>query len=148
MPCAFRIRAAHGEPTSFIIGEPKAPTQLTPEDSVFFDQMGQGLLLPMIQPADQRGEKKPRGRDVNPCRSLHHRPRFGPESGRPSRGTLRASAEPEFPRDAGAEPESGFARWFTREASVPVQSRTGHSLGAPEPSARRLLSVISTCSAP
>ena len=64
---------AHGESTPLIIAQPKAPpTQLPPQDSILFDQVGQGLLLPMIQPADQGGEKKPRGHDVNHGGSLHH----------------------------------------------------------------------------
>ena len=78
-PSTSQPLPAHGEPTPFIISEPKAPpTQLTPEDSVFFDQIGQRRLLLMIQPADQAGEKKPRGRDVNHGGSLHHRLRFEP----------------------------------------------------------------------
>jgi len=28
-----------------------------PQDSILFDQTGQGLLLPMIQPADERSEQ-------------------------------------------------------------------------------------------
>ena len=72
-PSTSQPLPAHGEPTPFVIGQPKAPpTQLTPEDSVFFDQIGQRRLLPMIQPADQAGEKNPRGRDVNHGGSLHH----------------------------------------------------------------------------
>jgi len=44
---------AHGEPTPFVIAQPQAPsTQLTSKDSILFDQIGQGLLLPIIQPAD------------------------------------------------------------------------------------------------
>ena len=66
---------AHGEPTPFVIGQPKAlSTQLTPQDSIFFNQIGQGLLLLTIQPADQSDEKKPEGEDVDHGGSLHQRP--------------------------------------------------------------------------
>src|ERR1700674_420743 len=67
---------ADGEPTPLVLAQPKAPaTQLTPQDSVLFDQIGQGLLLLTIQPADQRGKNNPQGGDVDHGRSLHQRPR-------------------------------------------------------------------------
>ena len=66
---------AHGEPTPFVIGQPKAsPTQLTPQDSILFNQTGQGVLLLTIQQANQSGEKKPEGEDVDHGGSLHQRP--------------------------------------------------------------------------
>lgn len=38
---------AHGEPTPFIIAQPKgSPTQPPPQDSVFLDQISEGSLLP------------------------------------------------------------------------------------------------------
>jgi hypothetical protein len=53
------------EPTPFIVGEPKAPpTQLT-RRMRFSSIRWAKALLPMIQPADQEGEKKPREREVN-----------------------------------------------------------------------------------
>jgi hypothetical protein len=49
---------ARGEPTPFVIAQLEAPpTQLTPKNSVFFDQIRQRLLLPMIQPAEERSEQ-------------------------------------------------------------------------------------------
>ena len=69
----------HGEAPPFVIGQSKtSPTQLTPKDSILFDQIGQGLLLLTIEPADQRGESKPKERNVDHAGSLPHRPRFGP----------------------------------------------------------------------
>jgi hypothetical protein len=61
----------HGEPTPFVIAQPKAlPTQLTPQDSILFDQIGQGFLLLPIQPADQPGEKNPKRDNVDHDGSL------------------------------------------------------------------------------
>jgi hypothetical protein len=66
----------HGEPTPSVIGQPNvSPTQLSPQDSIFFNQIGHGLLLLTIQPADQSGEKKPEGENVDHGASLHQRPR-------------------------------------------------------------------------
>jgi hypothetical protein len=45
-------------------------------DPMRFDQAGQALLLLTIQPADQSGEKKPQGGNVNHGGSLHQRPRW------------------------------------------------------------------------
>ncbi|PYR28281.1 MAG: hypothetical protein DMF92_14470 [Acidobacteria bacterium] len=42
----------------------RAITQLTPQDSIFFDQIGQGLLRLPIQLVDQRGKKNPQGGHV------------------------------------------------------------------------------------
>lgn len=81
---------AHGEPTPFVIGQSKAPsTQLAPKDSIFFDQMGQAVLLLTIQPADQSGEKKPQGRDVDHGGSLHQRPMRTRRRSAESRDTTR-----------------------------------------------------------
>ena len=80
---------AHGEPAPFVIAEPQPPpTQLTPKDSILFDQIGQGLPLLTMQPAAQRANKNPQGGNVDHGGSLHHRPRFGPQR-RSTRGTLR-----------------------------------------------------------
>ena len=77
-PATAQPVPAHGQSTPVVIAQPHAPpTELVPEDAILFDQVGQGLLVPMIQPADQGGEKNPRGRHVNHRGSLPHRPRFG-----------------------------------------------------------------------
>ena len=70
---------AHREPTPFVIVEPQAPpSQLTPKDSILFDQIGQGLLLLTIQAGGQRAKKNPLRANVDHGASLHHRPIFAP----------------------------------------------------------------------
>jgi hypothetical protein len=47
----------HGEPTSFVVAEPQTPpTQLSPQDSILFDHVGQTLLLPAAHPAGENSE--------------------------------------------------------------------------------------------
>ena len=76
-PATSQSRPAHGETTPFVIAQPKAPSaQLPPQDSVFFDQISQGRLLPLIQPADQRDKQHPQGRNVDHGGSPFRRPRF------------------------------------------------------------------------
>ena len=56
----------HGESPSVVIAQPKTPpTQLTPQDSILFDQIRQGLVLLTIQPADQRGKEDPEEEHVD-----------------------------------------------------------------------------------
>jgi hypothetical protein len=55
---AAHLAPAYGEPTLIVIAQLQASsTQLTAKDSVFFDEIGQRLVLPMIQPAGERGEQ-------------------------------------------------------------------------------------------
>jgi hypothetical protein len=37
---AFQSVPTRGQPTSFVIGQPQSPTQLSSEDSILFDQVG------------------------------------------------------------------------------------------------------------
>ena len=39
--------------------------QLTSKDSILFDQIRQGLPLPLIQPADRRGKQQPQRKNVD-----------------------------------------------------------------------------------
>jgi hypothetical protein len=41
------------------------PTICTPKDSILFDQIRQGLPLPLIQPADRRGKQQPQRKNVD-----------------------------------------------------------------------------------
>jgi hypothetical protein len=47
----------HGQPTAFLIGQADPAAHVPTEDTVFFDQVGHGLLLPLVEPADQRGQQ-------------------------------------------------------------------------------------------
>ena len=42
------------QPPAFLIGEAEPATHVPAEDAVFFDQVGHRLLLPLVEPADQR----------------------------------------------------------------------------------------------
>ena len=76
-PATAQPVPTHGQLTPLVIAQPHAPPmELAPEDAILFDQIGQGLLLAMIQPADQGGEKNPGGRHVNHGGSLSHRAGF------------------------------------------------------------------------
>ena len=62
------------QPSAFLIGEAEPATQLSAEDAVFFDEVGHGLPLPLVEPADQRGQEPLEGRRVDPAGSLYHGP--------------------------------------------------------------------------
>jgi hypothetical protein len=47
----------HREPTAFLISQADPPSHVRTEDAVFFDQVRQGLLLPLVEPADQPGQQ-------------------------------------------------------------------------------------------
>jgi len=48
----------NGQPTAFLIGQAYPAAQVRAEDAVFFDQVGHGVLLPPVEPADQRAEQQ------------------------------------------------------------------------------------------
>ena len=48
--------ATNGQPTAFLVGQADPAGHVPTEDAVFFDQVGHGLLLPLVEPADQRGQ--------------------------------------------------------------------------------------------
>jgi hypothetical protein len=59
-PATAQQVPAHGQPAPVIIAQPEAPSpQLTSKDAILFDQIREGLLLPLILPADQRDKKQP-----------------------------------------------------------------------------------------
>jgi hypothetical protein len=65
-PATTQQVPAHGQPAPIIIAQPEAPSaQLTSKDAILFDQIRQGPLLPLIQPADQRDKKQPQRRNVD-----------------------------------------------------------------------------------
>jgi hypothetical protein len=82
------------QPAPLRIGQPQPPAgELSPKRSVFFDQMGDDVLLLVIQPAGQRGEKNPDGSEIIHRARLHHRPRSELQTAvGPTCGTLRAWA--------------------------------------------------------
>src|SRR5262245_1747094 len=49
--------SVHRQPTPFLIGKADPPTHVRTEDAVFFDQVRQGILLPLVEPAAQRGQQ-------------------------------------------------------------------------------------------
>jgi hypothetical protein len=50
--------ATNGQPTAFLVGQADPAGHVPTEDGVFFDQVGHGVLLPPVKPADQRGEQQ------------------------------------------------------------------------------------------
>ena len=49
--------SVHGQPTAFLVGQAEPAAQVPTEDTVFFDQVGHGVLLLLIEPADERGQE-------------------------------------------------------------------------------------------
>jgi hypothetical protein len=48
------LKLCRCQPTAFLIGDANPALHVRTEDAVFFDQARQGLLLPLVEPADQR----------------------------------------------------------------------------------------------
>ena len=60
------------ETAPLFVGYPhSSATKLTPQSSVLFDQIGDDILLLVIQSTRQRGEKHPDEGEVNHGASLH-----------------------------------------------------------------------------
>ena len=71
-PSTTQPAPAYSQPTPLVIAQPQAPSpQLTSKDAILFDQIRQGLVLLTIQPADQRGEKHPQEKHVDPGRRVY-----------------------------------------------------------------------------
>jgi len=54
----------HRQPTALIIGQPDPAAHVSPQDAVLFDQVGHGVLLPLVEPADQRRQEHSKGARV------------------------------------------------------------------------------------
>jgi len=74
--------AASGEPTTFVISQPRAPSpQLLSQNTILFNQIRKGLILLSIQPAHQRGEQHPQEDHVDHGDRVDRTvPKFGPPS--------------------------------------------------------------------
>ncbi len=80
----------HRQPTAFLIGQADPAAHVPAQDAVFFDQVGHGVLLPLVEPADQRGQQQAeRQRVEHGARVYTTDPISGPEDPRPSNETLR-----------------------------------------------------------
>jgi hypothetical protein len=52
------------QPPAFFIGQPDPAAQLAAEDAILFDYVGDGILLTLVEPADQRREEHSEGERV------------------------------------------------------------------------------------
>jgi len=52
-----QLMSAHCEPTAFFVGQADPAAHVSTKDAVFFDQVRHGRLLPLLEPADQRGQE-------------------------------------------------------------------------------------------
>jgi hypothetical protein len=78
------------QPPAFLIGEAEPATHVPAEDAIFFDQVGHGLLLPLVEPADQRCQEPAEGRRVEHGVKVYTTGRSqGLKDSRPSNETLR-----------------------------------------------------------
>ena len=65
----------HRQPTAFLIGQADPAAHVPAQDAVLFDQVRHGSLLPLVEPADQRGQEHRRDESRRARReSLYHRP--------------------------------------------------------------------------
>jgi len=57
---------SYGESPPVVIGEPQAPAaDLVPEHAILFDQIGERLPLPAIEPTGEGEEQQPKDRHVD-----------------------------------------------------------------------------------
>ena len=52
------------QPPAFLVGQTDPAGQVRSEDAVLFDQVGHGVLLPLVEPADQRHQKHSEGQRI------------------------------------------------------------------------------------
>ena len=65
-----------GQSPAVVICQPQAPpAALPPEEAILFDQIGERLPLPMIEPTDEGQEQQPKDRHVDHERELIPRTR-------------------------------------------------------------------------
>jgi hypothetical protein len=54
----------HRQPTALIIGQTDSAAHVSAQDAVLFDQVDHGVLLPLVEPADQRRQEHSKGKRV------------------------------------------------------------------------------------
>jgi hypothetical protein len=80
-----------GQATALITGQAEPAAHVPAQDAVFFDQIGCGVLLPSVEPADQRGEQQAeRDRVWHGARVYITHTISRPTNGRLSNETIRA----------------------------------------------------------
>ena len=47
----------HGQPTAFRIGQANPAAHVVAKDAVLFNQIGHSIVLPLVEPADQRRQE-------------------------------------------------------------------------------------------
>lgn len=57
-PATAQPVSMHGQPTAFLVSQVDPAAHVPTEDAVLFDQVGHGVVLPPVEPADQRGEQQ------------------------------------------------------------------------------------------
>jgi hypothetical protein len=79
------------QPSAFLIADGDQSTCVTAEDAVFFDEVGHGLPVPLVEPADERCQEPSKERRVeHGGKSIPRADLGGSEDRRPSNETLRA----------------------------------------------------------
>ena len=56
--------SVHGQPPAFLIGQADPAAHVSAQDAVLFDQVGHSVLLPLVEPADQRRQEHAEGQRV------------------------------------------------------------------------------------
>ena len=47
----------HGQPAALVIGQADPAAHVPTQDTVLFNQVSHGILLPLVEPADQRRQE-------------------------------------------------------------------------------------------
>ena len=72
--------SAHGQSTAFLIGQADPAAQARAEDTVFFDQIGDGLVSLVGPPASHSHHEESERGDIHDRGSLHHPLDSAPET--------------------------------------------------------------------
>jgi hypothetical protein len=56
--------SVHRQLTALIIGQADPAAHVSAEDAILFDQVGHGVQLPLVEPADQRRQDHAEGERV------------------------------------------------------------------------------------
>ena len=63
-PTTAQPVSVHGQPPAFLIGQADPAAHVRAQDAVLFNQVGHGVLLPLVEPADQRRQEHSEGQRV------------------------------------------------------------------------------------
>ncbi len=63
-PTTAQSVSMHGQPAALVIGQADSAAHVPTQDAVLFNQVSHGILLPLVEPADQRRQEYSDGERV------------------------------------------------------------------------------------